>query len=106
MGFPRCDGSPGHPGRISPEDRRLHVPAAHPGRPALAAWALTLRPSDSADPGFEVPVVALTDVEEVASASTIDVLKIDVEGFEAEVVAGAGPLWSDGYWGCFVFYNR
>ncbi|MHB8669965.1 MAG: FkbM family methyltransferase [Acidimicrobiales bacterium] len=44
------------------------------------------------DDSVEVDVVRLCDVEEVGSAPTIDLLKIDVEGLEAEVLTGARPL--------------
>ncbi len=66
---------------------QLRVPRHH-GRPVASLG--TLRPGGSGD-GQLVPVVRLDDVV----PRPVDLLKIDVEGFEVEVLAGAAEILSD-----------
>ena len=46
------------------------------------------------DAGYEVEVRPLDDIAEVQALAEIDFMKIDVEGWESQVMAGATSLWS------------
>ncbi len=74
-----------HPVALGPSDERLilSVPKGNKG-------AATLRPNTSSDhfASIEVPVQRLTDFCATQQIDRIDFIKMDVEGFEAGVIAG------------------
>jgi FkbM family methyltransferase len=47
------------------------------------------------DAGYEVDVRPLDDVAEAQAMAEIDFLKVDVEGWESQVMAGASGLWAE-----------
>ena len=72
------------------ETKVLHkVDAAHSGLATLRGGAAP----DAAD--VEVEVRRLDSIPGFATLPHIDFLKVDVEGFEEEVLAGAGPIFED-----------
>lgn len=50
--------------------------------------ATTLRESGKQVESYDVDVITVMDLAEMAKGTTVDFLKIDVEGFEAQVIAG------------------
>lgn len=62
-------------------------------------------PSAIANPGWtplKVPVQRLDDLLDAQAIDRVDVLKIDVEGFEGEVIAGASASLSNGRIGAML----
>jgi FkbM family methyltransferase len=57
----------------------------------------TLRSDLAADKtGIDVEVLRLEDVQAISDATEIGLLKVDTEGFEEQVLQGAGPLFGLG----------
>jgi len=71
-----------------PGELELAIPAGNRGAASLVAGRIT-----NAISTFPVPVVRLDDLPGL-SGRPIRLMKIDVEGFEAQVLAGAGKLFA------------
>ena len=54
-----------------------------------------LSPRDRGDPSVSVPVTTISAVMEREELDRIDFLKVEAEGFEPEILAGAGPRLRD-----------
>ena len=57
-----------------------------------ARLSLAIKMADALDLDFTVPIRQLNNIPEVASLASIDVMKIDVEGFEMQVLQGASQI--------------
>ena len=79
----RC-GVGQEPGQLT-----LHVPAGN-----LGSASFTELPGQSTET-FQVPVRTLTDLLQEHHFQTARLVKLDVEEWEAEVVAGAEEVWKD-----------
>jgi FkbM family methyltransferase len=69
-------------------DRPGRLPLSRAGTDDIGA---SFRDGTSRDP--EVPVARLDEVPEVRALERVDFLRIDVEGWEPNVMAGASRLW-------------